>query len=295
MLSSLTPPGAAPPPIRPRRAARLFAAACAALIVGATHLDAQQRTTIRDRAAQDRAREEAARRLSGSAAVIDGVVTDTLLRPLVSADVTVIGTSARVITGENGRFRLMQVPPGQYLLVVRRIGFAPASGIIEVPANDTLRLTYALMRSSNLLDTLRIRERRVGIRMLGFEKRRLLGQGQFITQEEIERRGSREVSDYLRNTRSVEVSRITDQQFAGTVALSRREAGSVTGEGAGACAMQIILDGIVLPRFFNLDLLPPPKQIAGIEIYSGPATTPPEFSGPDRRCGVIAVWTRSGY
>ena len=261
-----------------------------------TDLGAQQRTTVLDRAAQERDRAAAAaRRLAGAQSVIDGVVTDTLLRPLVSADISVVGTSARVVTGENGRFRMLQVPPGQYLIVVRRIGFAPTSGIIDVRDNDTLRLTYSLTRSNSLLDTLRIKERRVGMRMLGFEKRRLIGQGQFITQDEIDRRGSREASDYLRNARSVEVSRITDQQFAGTVALSRREGGSLTGEGSGACPMQVLLDGIVLPRFFNLDLLPPPRQIAGIEIYSGPATTPPEFSGPDRRCGIIAVWTRDGY
>lgn len=277
---------------------RQFAAAAALCSVPAlfTDLGAQQRTTVRDRAAQEKDRAEAsARRLAGAQSVIDGVVTDTLLRPLVSADISVVGTSARVVTGENGRFRMMQVPPGQYLIVVRRIGFKPTSGIIDVRDNDTLRLTYSLTRSNNMLDTLRIRERRVGIRMLGFEKRRLIGQGQFITQDEIDRRGSREASDYLRNTRSVEVSRITNQQFAGTVALSRREGGSLTGDGAGACPMQVLLDGIVLPRFFNLDLLPPPRQIAGIEIYSGPATTPPEFSGPDRRCGIIAVWTRDGY
>ncbi len=261
-----------------------------------TDLGAQQRTSILDRAAQEKEREAAmARRLASAQSVIDGVVTDTLLRPLVSADVSVVGTSARVVTGENGRFRMLQVPPGQYLVVVRRIGFAPTSGIIDVPDKDTLRLTYSLTRSNNLLDTVRIKERRVGMRMLAFERRRLVGDGQFITQEEIDRRGSREVSDFLRNTRGVDVSRITDQQFAGTVALSRRAGGSLTGEGSGACPMQILLDGIVLPRFFNLDLLPPPKQIAGIEIYNGPATTPPEFSGPDRRCGTIAVWTRDGY
>ncbi len=269
---------------RRRVSAYLAAAAICAVPFLSTELRAQQKTTVRDRAAQERDRADAAaRRLSGAQSVIDGIVTDTLLRPLVSADISVVGTSARVVTGENGRFRMMQVPPGQYLLVVRRIGFAPTSGIIDVRDNDTLRLTYSLTRSNSVLDTLRVRERRVGIRMLGFEKRRLVGQGQFITQDEIDRRGSREVS------------RITDQQFAGTIALSRREGGSLTGEGSGACPMQILLDGIVLPRFFNLDLLPPPKQIAGIEIYSGPATTPPEFSGPDRRCGIIAFWTRDGY
>ena len=158
----------------------------------ATELRAQQRTTVLDRAAQERDRAAAAaRRLAGAQSVIDGVVTDTLLRPLVSADISVVGTAARVVTGENGRFRMLQVPPGQYLIVVRRIGFAPTSGIIDVRDNDTLRLTYSLTRSNSLLDTLRIKERRVGMRMLGFEKRRLIGQGQFITQDELDRRGSR--------------------------------------------------------------------------------------------------------
>ena len=58
---------------------------------------------------------------------------------------------------------------------------------------------------------------------------------------------------------------------------------------------QVVLDGIILPRNFDLDLLPPPKQIAGIEVYTGAATIPPQFGGPDRRCGVVAVWTRDGY
>jgi hypothetical protein len=37
-----------------------------------------------------------------------------------------------------------------------------------------------------------------------------------------------------------------------------------------ACPMQVYLDQIPLPTPFNLDLLPSPKQIAGIEVYSGP-------------------------
>lgn len=260
--------------------------------VWASPIEAQVRTGIRDRAAQERER-----RIDPlpTNAVIDGIVTDTLLRPIVSAEVSVLGTSARVVTGENGRFRMLQVPAGQYLLVVRRIGYAPTSGVIEVPPGDTLRLSYTLNRSVVALDTVRTRERRVTMRMLEFEQRRMQGIGQFITQEYIEQRGSLQVADFLRNIRGVNISRITNDQFAGMVALSRREGGSVLGEGSGACAMQILLDGIILPRSFNLELLPPPKQIAGVEVYTGPASVPPQFGGVDRRCGVIAVWTRDGY
>ena len=277
--------------------ARFVAAVALSLASGALlapRLGAQVRTTVKDRIANEKEREETRNPIGMS--VIDGIVTDTLLAPLGIADVSVVGTTARVVTGENGRFRMLQVPSGQYLLVVRRIGYAPTSGIIQVPESDTLRLAYTLVRSNYLLDTVRVKERRITIRMLEFEKRRQQGQGQFITQEEIERRGSLQASDFLRTMRGLEVSQVTTQAFAGTQVYSRREGGGYTEGGQqNYCALQVMLDGIVLPRNFNLDLLPPPKQIAGIEVYSGAATVPPQFGGPDRRCGVVAVWTRDGY
>ncbi len=260
----------------------------------ASRVDAQVRTTIRDRAAQEA---EKPRALSQAGiGTIDGVVTDTLLTPLGAADVSVVGVGARVVTSENGRFRILQVPAGQYLLVVRRIGFAPTSGIIEVPANDTLRLSYILARTTNLLDTIRVRETRVSMRMLEFENRRRQGQGQYVTQEDIDRRGSLQTSDFMRAFRGVEISKVTTQQFGGTQIYSRREGGGITEFGQQRqCVMQVLLDGIVLPRNFDLDLLPPPKQVAGIEVYTGPASVPAQFGGVDRRCGVVAVWTRDGY
>jgi hypothetical protein len=287
-----------PSPIPARRAARvrplaLAAALCAVSV--ATPLTAQEKQTVLDRAR----REAADRNAAGPSAqygVIDGTVTDTLLVPLNAADVTIVGTGARVVTGANGRFRMVQVTPGQYLLVVRRIGYAPTSGVIEVPANDTLRLAYTLTRSNRLLDTVRVRGERLTMRMVDFDRRRQQAQGQFITQAEIERRASLQTSDFLRYMRGVEVSVNTTQAFGGTQVYSRREGGGFDGnQQQQYCPMQVLLDGIILPRYFNLDLLPPPKQIAGIEVYAGAATVPPQFSGVDRRCGVVAVWTRDGY
>jgi hypothetical protein len=39
---------------------------------------------------------------------------------------------------------------------------------------------------------------------------------------------------------------------------------------------------------------PTPKDIAGIEVYAGPATIPPHFAGGRSSCGVVVVWTRYG-
>ncbi|MBC8089397.1 MAG: TonB-dependent receptor [Phycisphaerae bacterium] len=265
------------------------------LVAHGTTLAAQPRTTTLDRSAQDRAKrdEVAAQRRLGT---IDGVVTDTMLSPLGAADVSVVGVGARVVTSDNGRFRILQVPAGQYLLVVRRIGYAPTSGIIDVPATDTLRLSYTLSRSRQVLDTIRVRERRVSLRMAAFEMRRRQAIGQFVTQEEIDARGSQATADFMRRFRGVQISTNTTQVFGGTQIYSRREGGGYTADGQQAyCPMQVMLDGILLPSYFNLDLLPPPKQISGIEVYNGPSTIPPQFGGVDRRCGLVAVWTRDGY
>lgn len=256
-------------------------------LVSAMSSGAQQRTSVLDRGPEPA-------KQSTVYGMIDGAVTDSTLKPLAVADISVVGIGARVTTAANGRFRFLQVPPGQYLIVVRRIGYAPASGIVQVGARDTLRLSYTLNRSVAVMDTIRVRERAVSKRMLEFETRRAQGVGQFLTQEDIERKGSVQIADYLRSMRGIEVSRQTSEAFAGNIALSRREGGSY-GEGSGACALQVVLDGIILPRFFNLDLLPSPKQISGVEVYSGAATVPPQFGGPDRRCGLIAIWTRDGY
>lgn len=269
---------------------RLRVALAIGLLCGSTLQAQQTAASVRDRAKQE---EDArnAEKAAQSFGMIDGMVSDTMLIPMHSAEVTVVGTRARVITGDNGRFQFQKVPPGQYLIVVRRIGYAPTSGMIEVSPKDTLRLSYTLARSIVAMDTIRVAERRVSLRMLEFEMRRKQGQGQFMTQEQIEKRNSLQAMDYLRQFSGINVSRITNSAFAGTIALSRREGGALQ----GGCAMQVVLDGIPMPANFNLELLPPPKQISGIEVYSGASTVPAQFSGVDRRCGLIAFWTRDGY
>ena len=58
--------------------------------------------------------------------------------------------------------------------------------------------------------------------------------------------------------------------------------------------MQVYLDQVPLPSPFNLDLLPTPKDLAGIEVYAGASTIPAQFAGYNRGCGVILVWTKAG-
>ena len=222
---------------------------------------------------------------------IDGIVSDTGLVPMQGAFVSILGTSIRVGTGPNGRFRITKVPAGQYLVIVKRVGYRPSSNVIDVPSADTVRLSYTLEKVAEALDPVTITERAPTDRMSEFEQRRRLGFGEFMTRAEIDQRNSVFPTELFRKFLSVNVSPSRTGPITQYFALSRREGGNPT---LGACPMQVYLDRVPLPNPFNLDLLPSPKEITGIEVYAGSATIPPQFNGYNRGCGIILVWTRDG-
>src|SRR5688572_15985090 len=92
--------------------------------------------------------------------VIDGAITDTALRPIGFAEVTVLRTDIKLLSNSLGRFRFVDVPAGQYLLIVRRIGFRPVSSIIQVGNRDTLRLAFTLEPSVQVMGEVVITEER---------------------------------------------------------------------------------------------------------------------------------------
>ncbi len=216
-------------------------------------------------------------RLSGT---LDGFVSDTALRPLASATVSVLGTSVRVTTGSNGRFRIVDLPAGSYFIVVRRIGYAPLSAVIRIVDRDTLRSSFALRGVATALDTVVVSERSAGMRLSEFEGRRRLGFGHFLTEAEIGKRNAVYVGDLIRMIPSVVVSKKGFDQFA----VSTRD----------GCAFRVFVDGVRMPYPTNLADLPRPVEIAGIEVYSGPATIPPMYAALSGGCGVILLWTKGG-
>ena len=77
--------------------------------------------------------------------------------------------------------------------------------------------------------------------------------------------------------------------------VSTRATGGMTSTGEATCFMTVFVDNVPMPSPFNLELLPSPRDIAGIEVYAGAATIPYQFGGLDRMCGVILVWTKDGF
>ena len=130
--------------------------------------------------------------------VIDGAVTDTSLTPLAGATVSILGTSVRVATGANGRFRIADVAPGQVIVLIRRIGFEPLSARVQVMTLDTARVSFALEPATTTLGAVVITAKTQTMAMAEFEERRKLGVGQFMTQADIDKRNVGALSDLLR-------------------------------------------------------------------------------------------------
>ena len=127
------------------------------------------------------------------------------------------------------------------------------------------------------------RSRRLEIK--GFYERKLWGElvsgGTFFTAADIERRRPQRISHMIADMSGIRLGR--DGRFYST----RLSAGF---SGAG-CNIKTFLDNVDVTKV-RVDALVLPVEVAGVEIYKGPASLPAEFGGSDTRCGAIVIWTK---
>ncbi len=84
---------------------------------------------------------------------VTGRVTDsTSGAPVVGAGVHLEGTRWRTATAEDGGFRLVEVLPGSYTLVTRRIGYAAHRQAVTVADNENVEVGIALTPGATTLD-----------------------------------------------------------------------------------------------------------------------------------------------
>lgn len=207
--------------------------------------------------------------------------------PVPMADVRVLGTTSRLYTGGNGRFRFVGVPQRHEIIVIaRRIGFRPTYAVLGVDGGDTTRINLALEPLPNMLDTIRVKAE-LSRTVAGFETRRQQAFGDFFTQNQFA--SAANVSNVLRRARGVQL-RMNDEA-GGYIAVNPRTEGMSLINETSACPMQIVLDGMMMPKSFPVDHLPPPSEIFGMEVYLNQSGVPPEYQY-FARCGIVFVWTR---
>lgn len=231
----------------------------------------------------------ASNRAAGQTGVLRGVVVDSADgSPIENADVLLIALHQVARSNAKGQFTLIKLPKGEVELTIRRIGYEPQTETVVLSGGDRDSVKVVLAARPEVLDAVRANEaerhRRQGVE--DFYVRRAQGIGTFITREQLEQLHSTQPSEALRSVPGIELRTRRDGsssvRFTGTSTLSHRD-----------CPPTIWLDGQRAPGL-ELDQIPA-RDIEGIELYRGAATTPAQFwqgSTSGGFCGTIVVWSR---
>jgi hypothetical protein len=213
----------------------------------------------------------------------------------IPAEILLPAGPRSVRTEPSGAFELRGLADGVHTVIVRSIGYAPLRTLITVPVPRDSIVEFQLHPLAKELAEVVVVGRATGIgRMRAFEERRAtIAGGSFLTREDLAKRDDARLSDILRSVRGTRLQRQSDGSTflmspRGTLSLKVRD-----------CYYQVYLDGVRIFAPGSTAVKPPnvddfaPQGIEAIEIYTGPAITPPQFSGLGAACGTIVLWTRS--
>jgi hypothetical protein len=226
----------------------------------------------------------AASRAQSPLAGLVGIVRDSGGVPIRDVQIR-LGSGPRAITNEKGGFAFASLSPGVTMVSLRRLGFAPdsISVILRAGRVDSLVLVMTSMAAElpgvTVEDEADARSHRI---LAGFWERRSRGFGNFMTRDEIDKR---DAHDFVDLTRMIPSLRVVNMNGRRTLRFN----GSLQPRD---CPPQYVVDGMRIeqgsPDEFS------PHDIEALEFYSGPATTPPQFSNRafTHTCGTIVIWTR---
>jgi outer membrane receptor protein involved in Fe transport len=215
-----------------------------------------------------------------------GIVVDTTGAPIRDVDVGIASQRRLSRTGAQGRFELQKLQPGEVEVSVRRLGFEPRKLRVLISGTGADSLAVTLKSSAAMLAAIDVSTTELRLRksIEDFYRRSIQGTGQYVTRDQIEGRSSGAPSDMLRNTAGVRLIRSANGGYAvrfPNTSLSRSD-----------CAPMMWVDGQPAAGMEIDDI--PLRDLEGIEVYSGPSTTPMQFSSASsmKNCGTIVVWSR---
>lgn len=214
-----------------------------------------------------------------AASVIRGVLkVNGSGRAIEGARVTLVGTPMATETDAKGEFEFPALVPGRYVVRAVAIGFAVISSPVDLKSRQTVDLEFLTEAEAVVLPELSVDEKSTHGPM-DWLRRKSEGRGRYITRAEIEARRPATLPEALRMVPGV---RIECRGYNCMPRMVRAPRG---------CNPGVFMDGI--PADAAALFLTPIQEVEGLEVYTGPADTPPELESPQARCGVVVIWTRT--
>jgi len=214
--------------------------------------------------------------------------------PIADALVTVTAAGVDHVarTDSAGAARLLGLAPGAVTLRVRRIGYAEGTVRGDVRRGDN-EMAITVRGSTVTLKTVTVTAARdVPSRLADVDARIARGEpSAVVTRADIEKRNPIKLTQMLRGVAGL---RLADS--LGTLLPVSTRGAKLLREGLLVpCVMRVMIDGVVMPAYFEIDQMVP-VDVHAVEVFFGAARVPPQFGGTrtDQWCGLIAVWTRAG-
>lgn len=242
--------------------------------------------------------------------------------PIAGAEVVLTPRGTRVLTDAKGEFRFDVLTTGYVMVHVRRIGFAPDSLGVQLPASAPFDIE--LRETVQNLDTVSVSGREDVLargKLAGFYERKNFGIGRFLEEKDIEKMLTRRLGDIIvakfPGTRTVRSGKGGLAAYIATVRMmphalvgGSSASGSPPGGGAFStgtprprtCYADVYLDGVVVyssgsedyagsDTRFDINSIDP-AQISAIEFYAGAAQMPAQYNRTGSACGALLLWTK---
>ncbi len=223
-------------------------------------------------------------------ATLSGRVTDRSTgKGVRNAEIILLSDSRSVASDSTGRYRFPGLPAGLSQLIVRASNFPARQVIVELAEGQVTELpihldstAFGRLAAAQSLPPVAVTAPALvgSYRLVAFERRRLTGRGQYLTEDDILKSGAYNVADAVKTMRGVTYE---------------------CGGGAGCfvrmsrAPMRCLPEYIVDDQVFN-DFGPstPIRDIVALELYTGPSDVPGEYAGRNSGCGIVVIWTRAG-
>lgn len=227
-----------------------------------------------------------------SAAITGTVMDRETGEPVAEAALRVEPLGCSGITDEDGRFRFAGLPPGEFTLEIRHVGYGARSVEVDVPRDRTVVLDIQVPPEAIEVEPLEVEvERTVRIPFLernDFYNRMERGWGHFFPPEYFEKHHVISAGQVLQRIPGVRIQggslhdgRIT---MRGNPACRRWEGGPI-----------LFIDGRRVARVKTTKELHTwvgAASIGAMEVYRRVSETAPEYVSVRSACGVIVVWTK---
>jgi len=225
-------------------------------------------------------------------AQLRGVVRTAQKAPVPDVEVALLGTTYVANTDSAGRFAVLDIPPGEYLVRVRRIGFRVQNLSARLVAGENKDVTIVLNEGAVELPEVTVTARLAKpieyantAKFDEFFRRKSVGLGRYISRRDIEKKAASRTASLIAGLPGVRVMMGVPGTSPTQVWMRACQQVSVWVDGwmLSPQATSPIEVGELLERIH-------PLNIEMIEVYDSPAVMQAEFLGDS--CAAIVIWTR---